>query len=151
MCIQIALHHPDSGLYAISIVEDLDYLRPERAEMLKHMVIRINHIGTKLLFQHTINISQEPMVNFVPVDTTPHIIETKISSLEDLVVFRPLPKAEIIIAPDTVPGLMDKILALQDPNMKKLIANQRQRDARDKMSTSPMKIDNHCQIISIAS
>lgn len=145
MCIQIALHHPASGLYAISMVEDLDFLRPERAEMLRHMVIHINNVGTKVLFQHTVNISQEPMSAFKPVDTTPHIIETKISSLEDLVVFRPLPK-EIIVAPDNVPSLMDKILALQDPKMKKLMSEQRKRDAR-----ATPKIESHCQIISIAS
>lgn len=111
--------------------------------MLEHMVIHISDMGTKLLFQHTHKISYEPMANFVPVDTTPHMIETKINSLEDLVVFRPLPK-EIIVAPDTVPGLMDKILKMQDPKMDELIKGQRERDAR-----TTQKIESHCQIISL--
>jgi len=144
-CIQLALHHPRTGVYAMSMIEDLDYFHPERADMLRHMVIHINQMGVKVLFQHTINISQEPMSAFNPVDATPYIIETKISSLEDLVVFRPLPK-EIIVAPDSVPSLMDKILALQDPKMKEIMSEQRKRDARD----AP-KIESHCQIISIAS
>lgn len=128
--LQIALHHRASGIYCMSQVEDLDYFNMDRAEMLARMSIRVNQISSH---------------------ATPHVIQWTESSLDQLVVFRPLPTNEIIVKPDTVPGLMDKILALQDPNIKKLMESQRKRDARDNLDAPPVKISNRCQIISIAS
>ncbi len=127
----------------MSVVEDLDYFRRDRAQMLRDMSMCMDQVHAKMIFRHEIN--SRPFTDFLPVDATPHFVDMETSSLEDLVVFRPLPSHELIVAPDTVPGLMDKILALQDPKMKELISEQRKQG--DRMP----QINNHCQIISIAS
>lgn len=146
--IQIVLHHPETKAYLMSMVEELDYFRMDRAEMLARMSMRVNQLPSGFMFQH--HNGHQPFLGMMPVDATPHIVEMEKSSLEDLMVFRPLPKEELIVAPDTVPGLMDKIIALQDPKIKELIAEQRKRETRGEQG-QPHKISNHCQIISIAS
>ena len=167
MALQIALRLPgDRGqdTYCVSNMVDMQYWRSgqDRLEMLKHLEINIPYSGANVALRvdqpgrtyRMVGDLRAHAETFYPVDATPHYVDLdKDHKLEDMVVFRPLPKDELIVAPDTVPGLMDKILALQDPKMKELLQEQRKREARNgaRDGADAPKLQNHCSIISIAS
>lgn len=166
MTLQIAMHLP-GNTYCITNVVDLQYFRTgqDRVEMLRHLELNVPHSSASIVLRtgdtydergHMRKTWNEPIraayATFQPIDATPFSRDLeKGHKLEDMVIFRPLATSEIIVAPDTVPGLMDKILELQDPSMKKLIVEQRIRSARSGQPTDAPRVENHCQIISIAS
>jgi len=100
----------------------------------------------------------KPYENMIQVNADPNLVtypgaisyydtakSDRHTPLYDMGMFSPWRGEEgesVIIKPESVPELMDRILALQDPKMKELIAKNRQNEP---------KITNHCKIISIAS
>lgn len=85
----------------------------------EHLIFNVACIGNGLRFQIIPNMG--PMA-FTPFDATPAFTQTEVHSIEDLIPFRPVnPDApEIVIAPSSVPELMDMILKLQDPKQKEI-------------------------------
>ncbi len=155
--LQIALHHPESGLYGLSEYVEIDFMSAtQQMDYLDHITLNITAITTKMIVRHEVYSMPETMHRqFSPVDCTPGYVYFKNSNIEDLIPFRPLPKFdnELIVKPDSVPELLDKILVLQDGKMKDLIEKQRERESRGEVENilQGKKISNHCNIISIAS
>jgi hypothetical protein len=158
MTLQLALKFPGGGHYVTNVV-DLYYFKTgqDRMDMLKHLALQVpgdsshHAVPSSRVILHE-GLSVRDFDHFKPIDATPfHMNVEKDHKLEDLVVFRPLPTSEIVIAPATVPQLMDQILELQDPKMKALIEEDRKREARKNLDRPSHKVENHCQIISLAS
>ena len=157
MSLRIAIHHPVLKLSSISDHLDVDYMRTghDRMEMLQRLVLNMQMVSSRLIVRHQIHTT--PMSQFLPVDCAPTgaqlfsntTAETE-TNIENFYIFKPIPKEGLIVRPDSVPELMDKILALQDPKMKELISKQRERESRQQFDSPPVKINNHCNIISIA-
>ena len=88
---------------------------------------------------------------FGPIDAIPTMSMEK-RSLDDYKLFAtPLARTEeIIVAPDTVSELMEKIRKLQQPELAEIRERNRRR-AADPGSTAPIQAQNfHAQIVSLA-
>lgn len=134
--LRLALSHRASGLQALTssvpMYEISRELQANGHAIIKSHVFRVITVGTDLRFQV---IPMARTVSFSPIDCVPSFQEYKSSEsrFHDLIPFRTVnPDAEqIIVAPDSVPKILDLLLKCQAPAQARLRANERVRASRD--------------------
>jgi hypothetical protein len=144
--IRLLMRHRDMRLYALS--DDVEYqyrrLHDRRERPLAFHVVRAAHefreeriVGRGSMF-----------AGFKQIDAQPQFIEREIKSIEDFKIFAtPLARTEeLIVEPETVAELLDKIRKMQAPEQARL----RAKEAR---IAAPIEIHPrttfHAQIISL--
>jgi hypothetical protein len=135
--VRLALHHRKSGLQALTNTVPMLELRAAVTksagyDIIKHITFQVVHVGTDTRFQI---IPMVGPVSFKAIDATPEWSEVKSSeiSFHDLIPFRTVnPDAEqIIVAPDSVPQILDLLLKCQAPVQRRIRQNERVRSAAD--------------------
>lgn len=116
--LQIAVKHPVLKLYAItnriehSVIEDFQLTFNGN-----NLELNIEHLACEIRVHNYA--TTDDFSNFRPVDATPRyeMQDTTVQrTLDDFKIFRALPKEkEIIIKPESVGELLDKIRSMQDP------------------------------------
>lgn len=84
--------------------------------------------------------------------------ETEVKTMEDLRIFRPVPieapeVKEIVVAPESVTEMLDRMLAMQSPKQREIRERMRKEGLRyyeGRMGGVPTKTDVVAQIISVA-
>ena len=106
------------------------------------------HIARDL---HMVVDEELPARGFTAVDMEPRVMERRRVSLTDFAPFAPAlaRTQEIIVTPDQVPGLMEKILAAQAPGQAELRERARKRQRRDALDIGPEQVF-HAQIVTLA-
>lgn len=128
-----------------------------REEWIREMGINIAMVSTEIEVMR-MNV-QEGSVSyfdkFNPVDATPRMFSNVCEKISDFNIFEPIDKSvqsDIIIKPESVPELMDRILNLQEPNMKRILEKERNRKfVGGDLGEIPHEVKTHAKIISIAS
>lgn len=146
--IRIAIKHPVHEIYGVSEVLD-DWHYP--GKILRPLIFQ-SMAGNSGGFKHVIRRYDAiaPMVNsWQPIDAAPRYEESVISSLDDLIPFRPIASQEVIVAPETVPELMDRILDMQSDKQREIREKARKELRRQGKNSDP-NINVHAQIISLA-
>jgi len=138
--IRIGLYHAEMKLYGFQseyehyTVREMDPLPPL---VISHMAPRIDVISV-------------PIPNFVkmlPIDAVPQISETfsrTIQSFSELALFRPLNQMkEIVVEPENVNTLLQRILELQSPRQAELREKARLEERRNK---NVVNLDNFREV-----
>lgn len=167
--IRLILKHEGAKQYAIT-----DMLRVDHYSMLSN-IKNYTQILTSSCFNiiglsNSVNIRYETrgnnnnwFSNFEAVDCTPQLIKTTDYNLQDFKLFRPIPETakEIIIDPNSVNELMNRVLELQNPKQKELrdkYRMERLREGIEAQSTTCLEEsikynparDIHLQIVTAA-
>jgi hypothetical protein len=150
--LRIAMRHDEMGLMGIS--ETAQYAHLDRSGLYSRNkmyltddrpVFHVRYISSKMLLRmHDI----EPLSSFVPIDAKPqfHFMDTKTMNVEDFTCFAPnlTRTEEIIVEPDTVMSLLEKIKEIQAPEQERIRKDNR---LREYMTSKPREVF-HAQILS---
>lgn len=156
---RLALRHERAGLYAItrdvSTMCMMDMARGgDWWKMIEFEVIWCGSGGRFHIMP------QMGALNFKPVSGIPEFDECEYKDVDfrDAIPFRTInadPASEIIVAPDSVPELLEMILKLQDPRQAEIRERRRREAFRDKTGERITEMrpvsDIRAQIITLAS
>jgi hypothetical protein len=158
-CIRLALHHERAGLYLVTDRENFDYYRlasgwsEDFMEQIRHLVFRVIYAAPRI---ETLRVPDD-FSRFSPIDALPmyESVEREVKRIEDYRLFRPLDKMkDIIVDPNSVPELMQRILEIQMPEQQAIRERARKAQARHETAK---KFDEvapaqqiHAQIITLA-
>ena len=119
----------------------------DRRDILKFHVVRIAH----RLQVETVGMSELP--KFSTIDAQPQFVSRSFHSIDDLSIFAaPLVRTEeLIVEPDQVSAILEKLRQAQVPEQTAIRARQRQRESREglELGAEPQTCF-HAQILSIA-
>lgn len=125
--IQLAMHHEQLKLFALSQPVDLDYMKLAHSSyqaefnieyLASRMEIIVRDLDPGYFGRH--------FETFNPVDCEPRFETLTRKSIEDFMIFRPLNHSKnVIVDPNDVPGLMEMILKAQSPMQQEIRARQR--------------------------
>lgn len=153
--VRIAMRHAPSGLYMVS--ESVDYgFAPRYTDRFQSFgtdpwaapTFVVRHVGSNITVQIVDNLA-----NFSPIDAAPQLVCAEVKGIEKFNLFAtPLTRTEeIIVEPETVSELMEKIRALQAPELAAIRQRNRMREGRSEGSRAPIAQQQfHAQILSIA-
>lgn len=151
--VRLAMRHEASGLYMIS--ESADYHFAPRYTQAMRMsedygapTFVVRHVGSNVTVRIMDNLNQ-----FRPIDAAPQFTTAEEKGIEQFALFAtPLTRTEeIIVEPETVNDLMEKIRALQAPELAQIRQCNRMREGRSQGSSAPIAQQLfHAQILSIA-
>lgn len=157
--ISIALKHEQARLYAISNSIDMhnilrltqySYISKEEATF--NTTFQIKWVQTSPI----IELIRQPSVQWGAVDPYPSFSNRERIDIKDLIPFKTIrPDApEIVIAPESISELMEKIIKLQDPKQKEIRDRQRKEAWRDGQGSNSFNSYNpstniQAQIISL--
>lgn len=147
--LRVAFRHRDLKMYMVSErIRDIDYFEVHRGSM---PTIYIAHAASRL----DMVIHETQMPRYEPVDAYPQFVERKIVSMDDLKIFAPplVRTEELIVDPQTVDEMLQKIREMQAPEQQRIRAKQRLEAARyaDPGVIEPRTQQKfHAQILSIA-
>lgn len=117
---RFAFKHPNYRIYGLTNLIKYDnfydaYMHGQFVNELPPLTIQ--YMASRMEIRLLDNLTK-----FQPVDCVPNLsINEQIKSIEDFMIFRPIAKeGEIIVAPETVPELLDLIIKKQDPKQKEL-------------------------------
>lgn len=153
---RLAMSHPRYGVRGItSENRDLyeEYIRMMNYDSINRIKdlppFNVDMMGTDIKVQAIYQSAVPDMAfsdKWTPIDANPmHVMDCKLS---EIVPFRPIGGEEIIVAPDTVPGLLEKILELQDPKQKEIREKARKEARRQGKVEIDPAMNCHAQIIS---
>lgn len=130
--LRLAMKHEKARLYAMSAPTVLDIGRWTQSimdggvgEYLETVGFDIIHMAPGIRMQI---LPQMTATRFDAIDARPmaESLDWKEMDLEDMAMFRPLnPESEIVVHPDSIPGLMEKILEAQAPQQKDIREKRR--------------------------
>lgn len=144
--IRLAMRYAPARLYMLAESQDFDFYRAAGLSGFDRGGAPTFHIrcaGSDIVVQ-----TMESSFDFLPIDAAPQYVETTRKSIEDFGIFAtPLARTEeIIVEPETVMGLLEKIKKLQAPELAAIRECNRMRDR-----TEPMRRQQfHAQILSLA-
>jgi hypothetical protein len=153
--LRLAMRHEPSGLYMVS--DSTDYAFGPRYTQYGFNQLHMNeqtptfvvrYVGSKITVRVMDNFDA-----FRPIDAAPQFTTIEERGIEQFNLFAtPLTRTEeIIVEPETVNDLMEKIRALQAPELAQIRQRNRMRDARSEGSSAPIAQQKfHAQILSIA-
>jgi hypothetical protein len=124
--------------------QDFDFFRAARDGIgVEQPVFHIRYAASDIVIQ-----TMESSFNFQAVDASPQFVSDKRRSIEDFGIFAtPLARTEeIIVEPETVMGLLEKIKAMQAPELAAIREKNRRRDQHQPMERQQF----HAQILSLA-
>jgi hypothetical protein len=127
---QIALRHDKAQMRGIGYMDEWVYERfmdMRYGHFSPPTPIRLESVGERI-FSHALTSVRN--WNFQPIDATPMFVETPIKSIDDLVYFAPVHAKPVIIPPDSVPDLMERILKIQEPMREEYFREQTKRAGR---------------------
>lgn len=115
------------NLYMISDMINISYLdvtSPYR-NFAKEIIVPINKVGSNITIE-----LMEKTFNFKPIDAEPVFYNRERKSIEDFAIFAPalVRTNEIIVPNEDVDSLLDKLLQLQDPMLKKYYKEEALKD-----------------------
>jgi len=157
--IQLAMHHEQLKLFAISAPVSLNFMqlayRPEDfSRLLNRVVFIIDRLATRMeVIVHGGPLLQGGFAAYSPVDCNPYFESMTRKSIEDFMIFRPLNHSKnVIVDPNDVPGLMDMILKAQSPMQEEIRARQRSRENMAYVIDAGLMPSQtiHAQIITVA-
>lgn len=118
--LRMALKHPELKLYGLTnpqIIDDAVF--QYEVDFERNIELHVGCMATEIRVRREITVGDFSM--FRPIDAKPHYEDTATAmvqerSLDDFKIFRALPQQEeIIIKPESVGELLDKIRSMQDP------------------------------------
>lgn len=142
---RLAMRHEQAQAFAISDPMDWHY-----REAGWHRTVCVH-----MRMAHRIEFREMGRVdwNFQPIDAQPTFIpDFRFRQLEDFAHFAPslVRTKEIIIPEETVPDLLERILALQEPGRQEALKRQLQADRAGMTRDAIPRQKFHAQILSIA-
>ncbi len=126
---QIALRHDKAQMRGISYIDEWEYQKflDRYGYYPRPVPLRLESVGREI-YSHALTSVRD--WNFQPIDATPMFVETPIKSIDDLVYFAPVHAKPVIIPPDSVPDLMERILKIQEPMREEYFREQAKRAGR---------------------
>jgi hypothetical protein len=128
--LRVAIRHPHFNIYGVSrpvsifslSQGDRCYGNPVSLGLFSHIPVIIDHMASRFQVVMHDNLSA-----FQPIDAEPSIYShAEVKNIEDFMIFKPLNKdKEIIIAPEDVGPILEKILQTQDPKQAEIRENKR--------------------------
>jgi hypothetical protein len=127
----------DYNFFAAASMGGFDYARP--------LDFEIVYMASDLRI-----VTNDTMSLFRPIDAMPQFTTTERKSIDDFGIFAtPLARTEeIIVEPETVMQLLEKIKAMQSPEQAAIRARNRSRERR--LDEATPRTQFHAQILSIA-
>lgn len=148
--IRLLMRHQDMRLYAMCRDLEFDYYKNYDAQIAPQLRFDVIMAAPEMRIRE---IASMGSWNFKQIDATPTFVEDKVRSIEDLKIFStPLKRTEeIIVEPQSVQAMLDKIREMQAPEQARLRAKQRMQARREGLlpDETPQTIF-HAQIISLA-
>jgi len=144
LSVRIAMRHRDFGLHAVT--EKVDCRFFDRHEYGRTFDFRVVFMANDLKIQ----IMNDNFSAFSPIDAMPQFLNTEIKSIEDFGIFAtPLARTEeIIVEPETVMSMLEKIKSMQSPEQAAIRERNRSRERRQGEPIQRQQF--HAQILSIA-
>lgn len=141
--VRLALRHQGLGLRALTGRVDFDYF--DRTPGVKPPAFQIQRMASRM----DVLLHDNP-TRFAPIDAMPQMVRFDPRSIDDFNIFAvPLARTEeLIVEPETVMGLLERIRAMQSPEQAAIRARNRQRDAREPEARQRQVF--HAQILSLA-
>lgn len=144
--IRLAMRHEGAQLYAMTSAVPYDFF--EDANHYGHRLpeFQVQHVSSRMTVQ-----LMESQFNFRPIDATPQYTEIKRRDIEDFGIFAvPLARTEeIIVAPETVADLLDKIKRMQAPELTAIRERNRRRHEPGTVADAMPETTFHAQIVSL--
>lgn len=151
---RLAIHHPGLNLYGISNTVEFrshllslnrSLLYDELANFFKYEGFRIMGLSHPEECQMLID---EDFNKWAPVSGIPQLLKDSYNDITAFNIFRPLDRVEdLIVMPEMVPELLDKIRAAQAPKQAEI----REKLRRSIKSNDPVPAyETHAQIITLA-
>lgn len=147
--VRLALRHQGVGLRGVTDAVEYDFFRDSGFEraierplrfQVAYMAPRIDVVAPRIMAD---------LSRFRPIDAMPTYTVEPIRSIDDLGIFAtPLARTEeLIVEPETVMGLLERIKAMQSPEQAAIRARNRRREAAGKPIARQVF---HAQILSLA-
>lgn len=151
--IRLLLRHQDMRLYALTNHVDYQYRHPHGIEGGPPLVFQVVMASPRIEVQRIAEAGASSFESFHQIDAQPQLVTSEIKSLEDFRIFAtPLVRTEeIIVEPQTVSEMLERIREMQAPEQKALREKQRLAARREGMIVDAVPQQRfHAQIISIA-
>jgi hypothetical protein len=144
--VRFILKHEMLNLYAYTYVNAFEFsdLTDYLAQNKEHLRFSIQVIAKDIIYS---SIPEFSMESIKEIDCSPEFIQIERHSIKDLSIFKTLIKPDnaLIIEPERIGELLQKIVDAQAPNQKEIRERIRKSDAR-----SAIKQTLHAQILTIA-
>jgi hypothetical protein len=144
--VRFILKHEMLNLYAITRVNTFEFsdLTDYLFKHKDHLKFHIQVIGKDIHYQY---LPQFSFDSIKEIDCHPQFESIERHSIKDLSIFKTLvtPESALIIEPERIADLLEKIVEAQVPNQKEIRERMRSKDRRDML-----KQTLHAQILSVA-
>jgi hypothetical protein len=150
--IRLMMRHRDMRLYALTDAADYYYRRDETPGREPPLRFNVCMAAPSIQVQRMNVAGPMAFENFRQIDAKPQMIESEIKSIEDFRIFAtPLVRTEeIIVAPQTVSEMLQKILEMQLPEQERIRQRERLAESREAyLVGSGPRQRFHAQILSI--
>lgn len=151
--IRLLLRHQNLRLYALTDEVMFEHRRPRQLHEAPRLEFHVVMAAPRIEVQRMASVGRCEFENFRQIDAQPQMVETEIKSLDDFKIFAtPLVRTEeIIVEPQTVSAMLDRIREMQAPEQAALREKQRLAARRDGLDAGAVPQQRfHAQIISIA-
>lgn len=142
--VRLALRHRDLQVRAITAPVEYLFLAGDVGYG-RHLEFRIVHMASDMTV-----LIHDDLSMFRPIDAMPQFTTAERKSIDDFGIFAtPLARTEeIIVEPETVMSLLEKIKGMQSPEQAAIRGRNRSRDRRN--SEPIQRQQFHAQILSLA-
>lgn len=145
--VRLAFRHQGMQMYGVTAPARVEFFRySHRDEPLHFNVVR-------MASRIDVMVMHDDLSRFNPIDAYPQVMTQERKSIEDFGIFAvPLARTEeIIVEPETVMGLLEKIKSMQSPEQAAIRARNLLREKRDGIRHDAIPRQHfHAQILSIA-